>query len=77
MNFKILMLVVFSAVSGSAFSQVREGIDKAIKDPKRAEGSAKADVRVLDKTVLSDSAAKASGTTAVPGKRKKKKCKSR
>ncbi len=52
-------------------------IDKAIKDPKREENAAKADVYIQNKKVISDSTQIQNGikSEAVTKKKKKKSCK--
>jgi len=64
-------------ISLSLFAQTKENkIEKAIKDPKREENSAKADVYIQNKKIISDSTQLQTGikSGAITKKKRKKTC---
>jgi hypothetical protein len=61
-------------MSFPAFSQTAPAIDKALRDPKRSENAAKADVYLHKKHVIADSVRPAPAPVTNMEKRKKKGC---
>lgn len=74
MQKKIIMLTAFTIIAGSAFSQTAPAIDKSLKDPKRAENAAKADVYVQKNKVIADSVAPTVLNANTVKKKKKSSC---
>jgi len=63
-------------ISGSLSAQTtKDKIDKAIKDPKREENAAKADVLIFDNKKISDTGSAVINQTTPPKKSAKKKSK--
>ncbi|HVE61290.1 MAG TPA: hypothetical protein VNA26_05705 [Chitinophagaceae bacterium] len=74
----LIFFLVMNLFSFSLLGQSKEQkIEKAIKDPKREENAAKADVYIQDKHKIMDSTQLQTATKqqAVTQKRKKKSCK--
>ncbi len=61
----------------ASFAQtINENIDKAAKNPSTKENAAKADVRLHDKKIITDSVSiKLQKTSAIDKKKKKRSCK--
>jgi len=78
---KTKTLIFFLAMNLFSFSlsaqSKEQKIEKAMKDPKREENAAKADVYIQNKKVISDSTQIQNGikSEAVTKKKKKKSCK--
>lgn len=73
----LIFFLAMNLISFSLFAQTKESkIDKAIKDPKREENAAKADVYIQNKKIISDSTQLQNGMKpeAVTKKKKKKSC---
>jgi hypothetical protein len=68
-----LLPALFVFMSFPAFSQTAPAIDKALRDPKRSENAAKADVYLHKKHVIADSVRPATPVTNIE-KRKYKGC---
>jgi hypothetical protein len=72
MKAKHFMLALALGISFTGFSQTKEKIDKAIKDPQRIENEAKADVLLQDKKIMNKEA-RSERTEATTNKKKQKK----
>jgi hypothetical protein len=72
---KIVLPAIFVCMSLSAISQTVPAIDKALRDPKRSENEAKADVYPHKKHIIADSLPPAPAPVSKMEKRKKKSCK--
>lgn len=73
MNKKLLTVVLFLGLSSGAFSQaVKQTIDKAAKNPATKENAAKADVRLIKKKAIKDSADQRNTQPTCPSRKKKK-----
>jgi hypothetical protein len=72
---EILLPATFVCMSFSAISQTAPAIDKALRDPKRTESEAKADVYLHKQHVIADSLPPAPAPVTTLEKRKKKNCK--
>ncbi len=73
-----LIFLAMSLTSFSLFAQTKEhAIEKALKDPKREENAAKADVYIQGKKIISDSAQLQTGvkSEAITKNKRKKSCK--
>ncbi len=73
----LIFFLAMNLISLSLFAQTKENkIEKAIKDPKREENSAKADVYIQNKKIISDSTQLQNGiqSKAFTKKKKKKTC---
>ena len=68
----LLSLSVLISMATSA-QKVKEGIDKAARNPSTKENAAKADVRLMDKTALVDTSLLKTPEPAAADPRKKKK----
>jgi hypothetical protein len=77
MNKKIFLLAIVTSLSMASFAQtINENIDKAAKNPSTKENAAKADVRLHDKKIITDSSSiKFQKTSAIDKKKKKRACK--
>lgn len=77
MNKKILLLAFITSLSMASFAQtINKNIDKAAKDPATKENAAKADVRLHDKKIITDSSSvQPQKTAAIDKKKKKRSCK--
>jgi hypothetical protein len=62
-------------MAGSAFAQTNPQLEKAVRDPKRAENSAKADVYIHKKEHISDSVQSPTATITKTETKKKRSCK--
>ena len=62
-------------ISGSLAAQTMDKIDKAIKDPKREENAAKADVQLFNDKKISDTGSAVINQSVAPKKSTKKKTK--
>lgn len=71
---KILIPIVLTVTTFSAFAQTNPQIERALSDPKRAENAAKADVYRHRKPVISDSI-ETTDTTINTTTQKKQSCK--
>ncbi len=70
----LIFFLAMNLISLSLFAQTKENkIEKAIKDPKREENAAKADVYIQNKKVISDSTQQNGIKPEAVTKRKKKK----
>ena len=75
---KKIMGLIWSAllISGSLAAQTtKDKIDKAIKDPKREENAAKADVQIFNNKQITDTGVAVTNQSAAPKKSAKKKTK--
>lgn len=73
----LIFFLAMNLISLSLFAQTKENkIEKAIKDPKREENAAKADVYIQNKKIISDSTQLQNGnkSDAVTKKKRKKSC---
>jgi hypothetical protein len=79
MNRKLTLLITATLFSMASFAQtVKEGIDKAAKDPATKENAAKADVKLLDKTIITNNSSNpAVQNSAIDKKKKHKKYKTK
>lgn len=69
MNRKIFLLLLSTSMAMVSFSQTKQVIDKAAKDPQAKENAAKADVFLHNKKIITDS----SSLQPLPAYKKKKK----
>lgn len=72
---KIFMMGAVAFIAGSAFAQTNPQLEKAVRDPKRAENSAKADVYVQRKERISDGVQPTTGPVTKTDAKKKRSCK--
>lgn len=70
-----LLSILALGLSFSLSAQVKEGVEKAIKDPQRKENAAKAEVLLHDKKIITDTTQRvASKQAPATSKKKKKAC---
>jgi hypothetical protein len=73
----LIFFLAMNLISLNLFAQTKENkIEKAIKDPKREENAAKADVYIQNKKIISDSTQLQTGikSGAITKKKRKKPC---
>jgi hypothetical protein len=73
----LIFFLAMNLISLNLFAQTKENkIEKAIKDPKREENAAKADVYIQNKKIISDSTQVKTEikSAAVTNKKRKKPC---